>query len=172
MGAADCGDNCVCGLVDPLLENRQPEIEVLVVSASHQLSLAQKVDWPRADVLTDAVAHSSGWIHDLGGARCPKAEPGADTMTDQQDGLQPSRVVTKDGKEDIDNACVAVPESNAIRVGEERALNEFTIEDGVGRQGARGNRHVTPNVRVERRATTDANQTRAAYWRVRSPTRG
>ena len=129
-----------------MLENRQPEIKVLVVSTSHKLALAQEVNWPWANMLPDTVARCSARIHDLSGAGSLEAKPGANAMTDKQHDLQPRRMMTKDCKEDVDDGRASVRERDLIRVGEERPFNQVAIEGGVRRQEARSDCHETPNV--------------------------
>ena len=99
-----------------------------VVSPCNQLTLAQEVDRPRPDVLPYLVGLGSGRITDLSIGCRFEAEPSASAMTQQKNCLQPDWVMAKDSEEDVDNAWIAMRESNTIRISEEGALDQLAIK--------------------------------------------
>jgi hypothetical protein len=114
---------------------------MFVIGAGDKLTLAQKVNWPRANVLAWAIACGLSGREYLGGASSPEAKQSASTMAGQQNCLEPGWVMAEDCKEDIDDRRVRSRERNAIRIGEEGVVDQLALDGGVCRKITSGHAH-------------------------------
>src|SRR6476620_4380448 len=103
MHRADRRDDDTPGIAVPRLQYRQPEVQMLVVSACDNFIVANKEDQPRSNLLTDAVRVTDRGLHDLADRRNLQAKQSGYHIADNQQHLHPERSMSEQSKEDGDD---------------------------------------------------------------------
>jgi hypothetical protein len=121
--------------------DRDPEIKVLVIDPGNELAITQKVKRPWTNRLADLIARRFGRAQDLRSSGRPQAKQSSNAVAGEQSGLEPSRMMTEGGEEDVDDRRVRAVERDAIGISEEGVLNKLTIDGCVRGEAARGDGH-------------------------------